>query len=657
MQRRLSSFDIYVTKSELQKLIGCHIEKIYQLSRSEILIKIKNIQTKKKEQIYIRNGELICTTEKQIKTPTKPTTFAMALRKYLQNGRITEIIQHEFDRILKIKIGKKEGTYSIIVEFFSDGNIILADPEDKIIIPLIHQSWAHRKVKGREPYTPPPSQINPFGLNKEKFSELLKESNADLVRTLAVNINLSGPIAEEICTRAGVDKKTKIENLNDETITKTFEAFVKFLKIFKEEDFEPVIVKKEENIVDVLPFQFDSYTGFNFEKVDNLSKGLESFIKVKSEKEVKKESKSKKYIGKLNRQLIQQKEAVIKLRKEIDIKKQEGDLIYLSYQEIENLLSEIKTVLELKEKDEEILEINDKEFVKKFNPTENLLVVNLKDTSGKTFEVKLNFRKTVAENAEKAYDDNKKFKRKLNGAEKSIKKTNEQLEIAKKKDSEDRLKEEREQMVQTKKIHWFERYRWFISSQGNLVIGGRDAKTNELLVKKYLKEGDRYAHAEIQGAPSIIIKSKGIGDEKLPISEKTLEEACIFAASYSKAWKQFAEAQAYWVLPEQVSKTARSGEFVPHGAFIIRGKRNYHRCTLELAAGMAEINGENKIMIGPIDAIKTKSKKYVIFRPGDIKKNDFAHRLAKAFDVPVDTADRLLPSGGASVVESMGVDL
>ena len=206
-------------------------------------------------------------------------------------------------------------------------------------------------------------------------------------------------------------------------------------------------------------------------------------------------------------------------------------------------------------------------------------------------------------------------------------------------------------------MFWFERYRWFISSDGNIVIGGKDVKTNEMVVKKYLKEGDRYAHADIQGAASIIIKSKGVDGKLLDVSDATLEEACIFAASFSKAWKQFAEAQAYWVLPEQVSKAAQSGEFVPKGAFIIRGKRNYHRCKLEVAVGIISIDEENKVMCGPVNSVKKRTDKYAIVVPGDTKKNDMAHKIAKAFDVGVDSVDRVLPPGGMTIIGSVGVKL
>ena len=89
MKRKLSSFDLYVIVSELQEYIGYNIEKIYHISRSEIVIKIKNLKTKNKVSLYIKNSEYMSITNKQFETPLKPTTFAMTLRKYLTNGRIS----------------------------------------------------------------------------------------------------------------------------------------------------------------------------------------------------------------------------------------------------------------------------------------------------------------------------------------------------------------------------------------------------------------------------------------------------------------------------------------------------------------------------------------------------------------------------------------
>jgi len=310
--------------------------------------------------------------------------------------------------------------------------------------------------------------------------------------------------------------------------------------------------------------------------------------------------------------------------------------------------------LELKDKTEEIKKINEKEIVKEFDPISNLLIINLKDNKEKSYNIKIDFRKSTAQNAEKAYNESKKYKLKLKGAQQSIIKTKQLIKQTENNYNEN-LKKEKD--IGKDKIFWFEKFRWFISSEDNIIIGGKDAKSNDQVVKKYLKKGDRYAHAEIQGAPSCVIKSKDIEDKKLPISKKTLEEACIFSACYSKAWKQFIESQAYWVLPEQVSKTPQSGEYIPKGAFIIRGKRNYCRCKLEVAVGPIQLDDNVKVMCGPVNAIRKHTDKYAVIVPGDTKKSDMAHILAKAFDVGVDSVDRVLPPGGITVIKTEGVSL
>jgi len=654
MQRQLSSFDIYVIVSELQELTESRIDKIYQLTRDELLIRIKNIATKQKESIFIRNGEFICLTQKQFDIPLKPTTFAMTLRKYLLNGIITSVTQHEFDRIIKLTISKKEGEYTLVIEFFSDGNIILVDPNGTIILPLIKQRWAHRTIKPHESYCPPPGRINPFTTTFETFKELLGTSKADLVRTLATTVSLSGTYAEEICARADIDKHIKIDELSEVDFKKIFVALSGFLELLKNKEFSPVLIKQDEKPTDILPFAFKSYEKTDTERVENFTRSLEKFIDVRKPKK-QKPSKIEEKIGKLQRQLIQQEETVEELQKKIEKKKIEGDLIYLNFQQCEQVLQNINEVLQQKEKEDGINKINEIEMVKEFDPVENTLIVYLKDTKDVVSEVKLDFRKTVAKNAEKAYDDNKKLRNKLAGAQESIKKTKIELKTMKKKEIEEQKKEKK--IVATGKIFWFERFRWFISSDGNIVVAGKDAKGNDLVVKKYLKEGCRYAHADVHGAPSCIIRNSNIDDKNIPITEKTLEEACIFAASYSKAWKQFAESQAYWVLPEQVSKTPQSGEFLPKGAFVIRGKRNYYRCKLELAVGKITVEDTIKIMGGPVDAVKKKTSEYIVLVPGDMKKSVISHKLSKAFNVSTDQIDRALPPGGVTVVKTVGVTL
>ena len=377
MKRQLTSFDISIIVQDLQEIIDSPIDKSYQLSSNEILIKFKNKKTMKKEALFIRNGELIALTEKQLKTPKTPSNFVMALRKYIQNGRIVEIVQHEFDRILMIKIGKKTGIFTLVIEFFSDGNIILVDEKGDIIIPFIQQAWAHRKVKGRQPYTPPPSQINPFNLTKETFKECLKESHADVVRTLAVKLQLSGPIAEEILTYTTVKKETLAANITEKDIDQLYESLQRFLIRFIKKEYDPISIKNNENIVDILPFSFKSYTQQTMESIDHFTRGLSAFIDDEQTRNEQKppETKTDKVIGKLTRMLDQQKEKIVVLDKTIETKQREGEIIYLHYNTVDELLCFIQKKMEEKEKKDTIDAINALKGVKDFNPQKNRLII------------------------------------------------------------------------------------------------------------------------------------------------------------------------------------------------------------------------------------------------------------------------------------------
>lgn len=136
------------------------------------------------------------------------------------------------------------------------------------------------------------------------------------------------------------------------------------------------------------------------------------------------------------------------------------------------------------------------------------------------------------------------------------------------------LKQEKQVMRPVRNQKWFEKFMYFISSEGYLVVGGRDAQQNEVLYKRYLRKGDVYVHADLEGAASIIVKNKPavLGS---PIPPSTLSQAGILAVATSSAWDAKAKMSAWWVKPDQVSRTALTGEYLTTGAFTIRGQKNY----------------------------------------------------------------------------------
>ncbi|KAF9281020.1 hypothetical protein BGZ68_006891 [Mortierella alpina] len=123
-----------------------------------------------------------------------------------------------------------------------------------------------------------------------------------------------------------------------------------------------------------------------------------------------------------------------------------------------------------------------------------------------------------------------------------------------------------------RKPYWFEKFMWFITSENFLVIAGRDAAQNEMIVKRYMKKDDIYVHADIHGAATVLIKNPS---DKDPVPPSSIYQAGIMSVCQSKAWDAKIVTSAYWVRADQVSKSAPTGEYLTTGSFMIRGKKNF----------------------------------------------------------------------------------
>ena len=251
-------------------------------------------------------------------------------------------------------------------------------------------------------------------------------------------------------------------------------------------------------------------------------------------------------------------------------------------------------------------------------------------------KLKLYIDKNVDQNAALYFEKAKKAKKKLKGAL-------EALEQTKKKLGKLELEQPKveEKPTQTRKKEWYEKYRWFISSEGFLVLGGRDATTNEILIKKHTEKDDVVLHTDMAGSPSFVVKAAG----KKP-GKKTLEEAATATASYSRAWRLgLTTLDVFYVKPEQVTKKAKSGEYLGKGAFMITGKTNYLRPGVELAVG----NKDGRVISGPVSAVKKQTKEFVVVKQGSEKTSSVAKRIKKKIGCDLDEIIRALPAGGCSL--------
>ena len=255
-------------------------------------------------------------------------------------------------------------------------------------------------------------------------------------------------------------------------------------------------------------------------------------------------------------------------------------------------------------------------------------------------QIELYLDKAIEQNASVYFDKSKKLKKKTEGAKEAVKVYEKKLEkLEKKKEAE---KEQYEiAAIENKEVkkEWYEKFRWFISSENFLVIGGRDATTNEIVIKKHTTNDDVVFHTDMAGSPFFVIQTEG----KKP-GKATINETADATVTFSRVFKLGqTNSPVFWVNPEQVSKEAQSGEYLTKGAFMIRGKTNYIDNKVNLAIGKLE---DGRLMAAPLESIKKHCKDSIILTQGDRKTSEIAKKIKHKLGGNLDGIIRILPAGG-----------
>lgn len=656
--KSMSNVDIYTVSNELNNLLsGARVDKSFQPTKDIVVMRF-HVPGTGRIDLVMQCGSRIHTSQYPLENPTTPPTFPMLLRKRIKGAHVESIRQHNFDRVVEIRV-KKDKYYTIIVELFDKGNIILLDDENNIILPLKRKQWSTRDISSKKEYLFPEERgINPLTVNEEEFKELFDDEESDAVRTLAKN-GLGSLYAEEIIKRANenidVDKNTPNGEITEEQIAGIFQAFKELFESLTQESIKPQIVKKD-NKEDVVALDLKKYDDFEKTYYETFNEACDEFYSKKVNTDIKnvKESAWNKKVNKFEKRLHLQEETLDNFYKTIEESQHKGEVIYSNYPTIENI---INVVNQARSNDYSFKEIGktlkkakkdgmpEAQIYEGIDPL-GVLTLNIDNTS-----LIIDPKLTIAENAENYYEKAKKAKRKTKGALIAIENTKKQLEdIKAKKDiAMENIAVPKKRVK--KNLKWYEKLRWFLSSDNVLVVGGRDANSNESIVKKYLEPNDIYLHADIHGASSTAIKLNGA-----ELNDTILKEAGEFAASFSSAWSLgFSTQDVYWVHPDQVSKTPESGEFLAKGSFVIRGHRNYIRgARVKLAIGIVDYEGK-RIMAGPIEAVEAHCENYVVLKPGFTKKEAIAKKIIGKINeddlLTLDDIIRVLPSGKCDIDE------
>jgi predicted ribosome quality control (RQC) complex YloA/Tae2 family protein len=646
MKTELTSFDVAALVYELkQNIKDARIAKIYQINPATLLFKLHR-PDKQPLHLLIESGKRLYLTSYVFQKPLRPPAFCMALRKNLGNGKVIDVEQHEFERTVILRIKTKEGEFRLVIELFGEGNVILVSPENRILHALVYKKMRDRDILRGEPFKfAPPSGRNPFKISRQVFDEIRKFGQLEIVKALTKFLSIGGLYAEEILLRAKVNKNTPCGALGKRELDEIFAQLQPILSSLKAGKIEPCIVTDEKgNWIDVTPFRLKKYEHLQVKAYKKFNQALDEFC---METELKTEMaqatrKFERQLTRFQRILKRQQKALESSERDLKRNRKLGDLIYAHLGELQllqqRILNERKSGKTWKQIVSDLQREKEKELVparyfEALDSKHRILTVSLEDSM-----LQLDLTHSVQATAARFYERAKKAQRKIEGARKAILETKSRIEQLHRK-KQQIMKVKKPPPVRKKKA-WYEKFRWFHSSEGLLVIGGKDATTNEILIKKHMEPYDLVFHADIIGAPFVLIKTQG----KTP-SEQSLKEAAQFAASYSRAWKEgFGAVDVYWVHPHQVSKSPPSGQYLKKGSFMIRGAKNYLRnVPLGVAIGV-QIEDHAKIVGGPPEAIAKHASVYVEIAPGEYKSSELAKQVRRILSekAPADLEKQIL---------------
>lgn len=610
MKTRFSTYDIICNVTELQRMVGMRVAQVYDVDNITYLIKLQ--RPEEKAVLLLESGIRFHSTGFEWPKNVTPSGFSMKLRKHLKNKRLEALRQMGMDRIVDFQFGTGEAAYHVILELYDRGNIILTDHEMTILnILRPHTEGEEVRFCVREKYpegrakerTPPPAA--------EQLKHILcnAKSGEGLKKVLNPHLEYGPAVIEHVLLLTGFPSGVKINKgidpNSEEDLKKLVEALQQAEHIIdralQDKSAGYILQKKEvrgaasEDFLlsnqEFHPMVFLQMRGHPVKEFPSFDQAVDEFYSSQESQKIdlKALHQEREAIKKLNNVKKDHENRLQALTKTQELDRKKAELIMRNQELVDSAITAVRTAIAsqaswtdiesmLKEAQSQRDPIAT--CIKNLKLEMNHITVLLSDpfagdvsdedeTELKPMLIDINLDLGAFANARSFYNQKRSAAKKH---QKTIESQEKAFKNAEKK-TKQTLKEVQTltNIIKARKTFWFEKFFWFISSENYLVIGGRDQVQNELIVKRYMRPGDIYVHADLSGASSVVIKNPS----GQPVPPKTLNEAGVMAVSYSVAWEAKVVTNAWWVQSDQVSKTAPTGEYLTTGSFMIRGRKNF----------------------------------------------------------------------------------
>ena len=625
----------YLIKEIGEKTQGCYVSNIYGINRNSLLFKMRHPD--KPDTMLMISSIGLWTTSKKI-DPIEPNKLLRRLRSDLLRSKIEKIEQVGTERIAYLTFSNFDNRFVLIIEFFGEGNILLCNYNKKILALMHSIDVRHRQLRVGLEYKPPPQDgIDIINLEKKEFKEALLTSTS-IGKIIGRSLGLPKKYVEEIIRLSSIDRAKPSNEISEEEFEALFDVIKTTVSSVINGTHDPTIITDGEES-DVFPIRF-SDDNTKAREVSSFNEGLDIIfteqILQKGKSLYSKEAEKR--ISELQNRLEEQKNAIRIVQEKSKNIADVANLLFSLQSEGKSKLSDPKVI--------EVMKNQDAELIKE----KGISMVKINDA-----KVRIEPDAPLPSIASILFDESKKQKGAIGSIEKLIKKTEDTLEktIAKGEIAKGAVG-----FSDIRKKSWYERYRWFFTSDGMLAVGGRDSSSNSALVRKHMENDDKIFHAEINGSPFFILKDRS--ESLMPLS---LEETAQATVCFSRAWQVSGHGlSSFWVKPDQIKKAAPTGQSMGKGSFMIYGTRNFIKvASLKLAVGILKEDENFLLVSGPVEPIKENCLCYVIIEPGGSPISDVAKKIRAEFNKSddkfqklfvVDDYVRALPTGSSKITST-----
>ena len=626
---------VYLVQEIDEKTHGYYVNNIYGINRNSLLFKLHHPD--KSDIMLMISSMGIWTSNKKI-DPIEPNKLLRRLRNDLLRSKIEKIEQIGTERIAYLTFSNFKNRFVLIVEFFGGGNILLCNYNKKILALMHSIDVRHRQLRVGLEYKPPPQDgIDVLDLKKENLKKILLVSTA-VGKIIGRGLGLPKKYVEEIIRLSAIDRTKPSNELSSDEIDILFDVINTTISSVVKGQHDPTIITDGEES-DVFPIRF-SDDNTKVREVSSFNDGLDIIFTeriLQTGKSLYSEE-AEKIITELQNRLDEQKKAITLVQEKSKRIADLANLLFLMQSEGKSKITEPEVI--------EILKNKKTELVKE----KGISILKVDDA-----KIKIDPGATLPSIASSLFDESKKQKGAISSIEKLIKKTEDKLEKTIEKGE---IAKGAIGFTDVRKKNWYERYRWFFTSDGILAVGGRDGSSNSALIRKHVDKDDKIFHAEVNGSPFFILKD--MSEKLMPLS---IEETAHATVCFSRAWQTSAYGMSsYWVNPDQVKKSAPTGQSMGKGSFMIYGTRNFIKISsLKLAVGIFKEDEDFLLVCGPPEPIKKKCLCYAVIEPGGSTISDVAKKIRAEFNKTdegfrkiflIDDYVRALPTGSSKVTET-----